>query len=120
MSASKKPPTPMPLSDRAKIFAPFSALKGLSEALHEKEKHHIPKAILSEETAEHINWQLKQLRPGQRITATYYHLDSHKKGEYLKISGILNRIDSHRQILTIEDISIYFSDLRDIIIEETD
>lgn len=115
---SKKPAAPMPLSDRAKIFAPFSALKGLSEALYEKEKHHIPKVTLSEEAAEEINRQLKILQPGQRVTITYYHLNSHKKGEYLKISGILSRLNPDRQTLTIADTIIHFSDLRDIIIEE--
>ena len=36
----------MPVSDRAKQFMPFSALKGLDEALRAKEKIVVPKVEL--------------------------------------------------------------------------
>lgn len=48
----KKPDAKMSIEDRAKQFAPFSALKGLDEALEQKErevesrlkaKHHVVK-----------------------------------------------------------------------------
>lgn len=108
----------MPLSDRAKIFAPFSALKGLSEALHEKEKHHTPKVILSEDAAAELDDRLRALKPGQKVTVTYYHINQNKKGEYLKLCGILNRIDLSRQTLTLAGTVIPFSDLRNITSEE--
>lgn len=39
-----KPKTPMSIENRAKQFMPFSALKGLSEALARKEQAHLLQA----------------------------------------------------------------------------
>ena len=43
---ANKPRMKMPASDRAKQFMPFSALKGLDEALREKERIIVEKADL--------------------------------------------------------------------------
>ena len=40
---------PMPASRRAKQFAPFDALKGLKEAIAEKERIPTPRRILAED-----------------------------------------------------------------------
>ena len=46
---------PMPPSKRAKQFAPFQALKGLNEAIANKEKIITPRRELSEDSIAEIN-----------------------------------------------------------------
>lgn len=62
----------MPVSERAKIFAPFAALKGLPEALAEKERPTMERRDLSEDVAEDLNRILTQLQPNQVICCVYY------------------------------------------------
>ena len=53
--------------ERAKIFLPFDALKGLKEALREKEKILVDKKILSIEEKEKISKKLIQIKKGMII-----------------------------------------------------
>ena len=55
---------PMPLSQRAKQFAPFDALKGLKEAIAQKEHTPTPRRELSEDAIAEINTRLSNLKPG--------------------------------------------------------
>ncbi len=41
IKVASKPKTKMPISERAKQFMPFSALKGLDEAIAKKEEEHL-------------------------------------------------------------------------------
>ena len=59
--------------DRAKIFLPFDALKGLQEALREKEKILVDKKILSIEEKEKIAHKLLQVKKGMIIKVIYGH-----------------------------------------------
>ena len=52
---------------RAKIFAPFAALKGYEEALRAKEKIVVPKVELSDDALEFLDYQLKQLKVGDYV-----------------------------------------------------
>ena len=108
----------MPLSERAKIFAPFSALKGLTEALTAKEKIHVPKVVLTETAAEELNQKLCSLSIHDTVTVIYYHLDHQEKGEYLQVTGIVSKIDLLNRILTIVDTKIPIDDIRDMDIHE--
>lgn len=58
----------MPPSRRAKQFAPFDALKGLKEAIAEKERIPTPRRILSEDSIVEISAQLTTLKPGNIAT----------------------------------------------------
>lgn len=98
----------MPKSQRAKQFAPFAALKGLDEALAEKERPRTQKRELSDERKQEINNVLKSLYKGVIVTAVYYE---HIEMEYLQITGRVERIDEHRQRLFIGDAEIIFDDI---------
>lgn len=104
----------MLLSDRAKIFAPFSALKGLSEALTAKEKIHVPKVLLTESASEELDQKLHLIKLGDNVTIIYYHLDEHNKGEYLQVSGKISKIDYNRRMLIIVDTKICMNNIREI------
>ena len=64
--------TPMPIKMRAKQFAMFDAMKGLTEAIAGKEESYIQKKELSESRIEEINQQLQTLRKGDRVNLSYY------------------------------------------------
>lgn len=65
-------------AERAKIFAPYDALKGLYSELQKKEKIVIPKKELSEDQLELLNRFFSELRPGDYIYVTYYDRDSYR------------------------------------------
>lgn len=96
-------------AERAKLFLPFDALKGFREALAEKEHIIVPRIELSEEMAEELDRKLRQLRPGDMITAVYY-----SNSEYVEQSGLISRIDPDRRILQIVETRIPFDDIVEI------
>lgn len=100
----------MPISDRAKQFMPFAALKGLPEALAAKEKIVVPKPSLSPEMEEALDMKMHSLKCGKMATIVYFHKD-----EYIKISGMIARIDETSRILQIVNTKIAFDDILDII-----
>lgn len=61
----KKPRTKMPISERAKQFMPFAAVKGYHEALAKKEHITVPKNELTDDMAELLGLQLKIHTKGQ-------------------------------------------------------
>ena len=98
-------------SERAKQFMPFAALKGLPEALAEKEKNPVPKKELTEEKIGQLNHQLEYLQKGQIVTIVYYH-----DMEYVQLTGIVTKINAYEKSLMLGEIIIQFEDLLDVII----
>lgn len=80
----------MKLSDRAKIFLPFDALKGFREALKEEEKERCERKILSEEQKEELNNQISLLQKGMLIKIKVYN-DAQQT--YDEVEGIFTRLD---------------------------
>lgn len=99
----------MPVSERAKQFAPFAALRGFDAALREKEKIVVEKISVSEDAAEELDRKLRALRNGSLVTATYYC-----SGEYLRRTGMVTRIDLITRTLKIVDTAIPFDDLLEL------
>ena len=102
----------MDVSRRAKIFAPFDALKGFNEAVAAKDVLYRDKAALSEEDAAELNRRLEILHGltynsrmaranHVQVTVTYYeacsdvnHEDFALRGQYKTISGICYNVDA--------------------------
>lgn len=101
-----KPKNKMPIADRAKQFMPFAALKGLPEALAAKEKILVQKVELSPEMEEELDRRMHLIRRGEVITAVYFHKD-----EYIKITGMVARIDETSRLLQIVNTKIDFDDI---------
>lgn len=55
----------MPIEERAKQFMPFAALRGLPDALAQKEKVLVPKIELSPEMEEELDRQMHLLSKGK-------------------------------------------------------
>lgn len=108
-----RPKNKMPVSERAKQFLPFAAVKGLPEAMAAKEKIVVPKVDLSPEQEDYLDEQMHKLERGKIATVVYYH----KKGqEYLKVTGMVARIDATSRILQIVDTKISFDDIYDVLV----
>lgn len=105
----KRPGNKMPVSDRAKQFMPFSALKGLDEALRAKEKIVVPKVELSPEMAEELDYKMHLLEKGKMVTVIYF-----SNGEYVKVTGLVARIDETSRVIQIVNTKVRFDDILDI------
>lgn len=96
-------------ADRAKQFAPFDALRGLREALEQKERIVVKKIDLSDEMKEDIDLKLHQISLNDIITVIYFC-----DGEYLKVTGMVSGFFPTSRILQIVNTKIYFDDIYDI------
>mgnify|MGYP004554036347 FL=1 len=105
----KKPINKMPVSDRAKQFMPFSAVKGLEEALRGKEKIVVPKMELSPEMAEELDYKMHLLEKGKVVTVIYF-----SSGEYLKVTGLVARINQTSRVIQIVNTKVQFDDIFDV------
>ena len=102
---------PMPRSKRAAQFAMFDALKGLKEAIAEKERIPTPRRFLSEEAIAEINAQLTSLKPGNVATVVYY---CDYAQEYHQLTGPVRKIDGYWKLLQVGDMSIDFCEIAEI------
>ena len=102
---------PMPRSKRAAQFAMFDALKGLKEAIAEKERIPTPRRFLSEDAIAEINAQLMALKPGNMATVVYY---CDYAQEYHQLTGPVRKIDGYWKLLQVGDMSIDFCEIAEI------
>lgn len=96
-------------ADRAKLFAPFDALKGFREALLEKERIIVPKIDLSEDMKEDLDRKLHLIHITDIITVIYFN-----NGEYIKVTGMVSRFNETSRLLTIVNTKMNFDDIYDI------
>lgn len=99
----------MDRSVRAKQFMPFDALRGFREALADKERIIVPRVELSEDARDVLDYKLSQVEKNSIITIIYYD-----DGEYLKLTGMVSRLDMTAGILKIVYTKIQFKDIYDI------
>lgn len=97
------------MDNRAKQFVPFAAVKGYEEALRAKEKIVVEKIELSEERKAELDFKLHQIRKNDMITVVYFHKD-----EYIRIEGMVSRLDADARVLKIVNTKIPFDDIYDL------
>ena len=99
--------------DRARLFMPFDALKGLQEALREKEKEVEMRRELSEESLLLLDEQLQRIYPGDSIKVKLY-----KAQQYVEVKGKIENVDViYRKIVMETGQKINFNDVVSIEIE---
>lgn len=101
----------MSVEDRAKQFMPFAALKGYEDALREKEKIIVDKIELSEEKKNELDMVFKDICHKDMVTIVYF-----SKDEYLKITGMVSKIDTDSRFIKVVNTKIDFDDIYDIVI----
>jgi hypothetical protein len=119
----------MSIEDRAKIFAPFAALKGYEEAIAVKQKNVVPRIDLSEESKEYLDLQLgrieRLLTKGQHpiITVVYFQKDKGSSldgGDYIQFTGMVAKFDQTSRILQIVEKRLQLDDIYRIEGEDLD
>lgn len=119
----------MQVEDRAKIFAPFAALKGYEEAIISKQKIVVPRIELSEEAKENLDLQLgkieRLLTKGQHpiITVVYFQKDKARNedgGEYIQFTGMVAKLDRTSHIVQIVEKRLRLDDIYGIEGEDLD
>ena len=107
----KRPASKMPISERAKQFAPFDALTGLRRALELKRRELglIEKYELSEDAVKALDEKLTALRRGDRVSVRYF-----LEGEYVTVSGAVTKIDKLERFIRLDGEKIYIDDIIDV------
>ena len=106
---SKKHPQ-MSMEERAAQFAPFAALVGYEDAVEETARITTKRIELNEEEKNILDMKLQMLNEQMQvqihpnITIMYFVPDLKKDGgKYIKISGIVKRIDEYKQLIILDD-----------------
>ena len=102
--------------DRAKIFAPYDALKGFSDSVKEKDRVYFPRMLTTEFIQEGINRWLNALNRGDVVTVIWFesarHNDNEDLGEYRTAAGTVLRVDEIEQTLMLDGVTIPFEDIK--------
>lgn len=109
----------MTIEERAKIFAPFAALKGHSEAIAARQKIVASKVELSEESAQQMDYSLmdidNHLKHGKHpiIKLIYFKQDVRlkDKGEYIELSGVVAKLNKELRWIQIVNKKINLDDI---------
>lgn len=111
----------MSLQNRAAQFAPFAALTGYEERVAETARLTSGRAELSEEVKSEIDSGLREIRAGLEcgssttVEVIYFVKDLRKSGgEYVTYSGIPQKIDTDRGIITVDEQRIPIDDIMSI------
>ena len=105
----------MTRQERAKQFAPFDAMKGLQEALRDREERHsrVDRHEISEDDISRNSKILAKLRPGMQVKIFYYCAFH----DIVK-TGMVTDVDLTFKRLKLEDEQIWFDDIYSIMITE--
>lgn len=104
---SKKHPN-MSLKERAAQFSPFAALSGYESAIQNTARLTKEKIQLDEMEKNRLDEKLRILQQEilnkNVVEITYFQKDEQKEGgEYLRIKGVVKKIDGYKLQLVMED-----------------
>lgn len=100
----------MPIEERAAQFAPFAALVGYEDAVEETARITTKRIELNEEEKNILDIKVNMLKEQMKIQIhpeikiIYFIPDIKKEGgKYVRISGILEKIDDFKQLIILDD-----------------
>lgn len=96
----------MKISERAKQFMPFSALKGFDDMIKVENKEPSDRKILSDEDSDNIGLVLGEIKKNDVVKITFYETDG-----YVTLTGIVAMIDYDMKRLTVVKRAIDFEDI---------
>lgn len=96
----------MKISERAKQFMPFSALKGFDDMIKVENKEPSDRKILSDEDSDNIGQVLGEIKKNDVVKITFYETDG-----YVTLTGIVAKIDYDMKRLTVVKRVIDFKDI---------
>lgn len=114
----------MSIENRAKLFTPFSALRGFDIEIltQEQDRLLMPQISLASDREEEIYRVLNGLHQGDWVTVTYFvpvkHIAQQLLGEYTVVSGEVKRVDDVEQLLVLEGYPIPFGNIHALTVQE--
>ena len=113
----------MSIENRAKLFTPFSALRGFDIEIltQEQDRLLMPQISLASDREEEIYRVLNGLHQGDWATVTYFvpvkHIAQQLLGEYTVVSGEVKRVDDVEQLLVLEGASVPFGNIHSLAVQ---
>ena len=113
----------MSVENRAKLFTPFSALRGFDIEIltTEQDRLLVPQISLASDQEEEIYRLLNGLHQGNWATVTYFvpvkHIAQQLLGEYTVVSGEVKRVDDVEQLLVLEGYPIPFGNIHALTVQ---
>ena len=113
----------MSVENRAKLFTPFSALRGFDIEIltTEQDRLLVPQISLASDREEEIYRVLNGLHQGDWATVTYFvpvkHIAQQLLGEYTVVSGEVKRVDDVEQLLVLEGYPIPFGNIHALTVQ---
>ena len=95
----------MSVSQRAKQFMPFAAVKGLEEAILEQDQllKRTEKIELGEERTQKINRELNHMEKGKHVSLKVY-----RDGRYDAVQGVVEWIDTAKGTMRVSGVLVPF------------
>lgn len=113
----------MSIENRAKLFTPFSALRGFDIEIltQEQDRLLVPQISLASDQEEEIYHLLNGLHQGNWATVTYFvpvkHIAGQLLGEYTVVCGEVKRVDDVEQLLVLEGASVLFGNIHSLAVQ---
>ena len=113
----------MSIENRAKLFTPFSALRGFDIEIltQEQDRLLMPQISLASDREEEIYRVLNGLHQGDWATVSYFipvkTIGNQTLGEYTMVSGEVKRVDEVEQLLVLEGASIPFGNIHSLVVQ---
>lgn len=113
----------MSVENRAKLFTPFSALRGFDIEIltTEQDRLLVPQISLASDQEEEIYRLLNGLHQGNWATVTYFvpvkHIAGRLLGEYTVVCGEVKRVDDVEQLLVLEGASVPFGNIHSLAVQ---
>ena len=113
----------MSIENRAKLFTPFSALRGFDIEIltQEQDRLLVPQISLASDREEEIYRVLNGLHQGDWATVSYFipvkTIGNQTLGEYTMVSGEVKRVDDVEQLLVLEGASVPFGNIHSLVVQ---
>ena len=110
----------MSVENRAKLFTPFSALRGFDIEIltQEQDRLLVPQVSLSVDQQEAIYRTLNELRKGDWVTVTYFApvkiIDGRQQGEYRTLSAEVKKVDEVERLLVLANGAVSLDNLHSL------
>lgn len=111
----------MALEERAKIFAPFSALRGFDISILTTEQDRVltPRLILSQERMEELDRVLCGLQPSEMVELSFFEpvktVGELELGTYRTVSAQMLRLDRENRLLHLSTGAVRVEDIVSVV-----
>ena len=96
----------MSITNRAKIFSPFAALRGFDNEISSEgaSKLLVKKVELSDEEKNNLSDKLRQVKKGMKVVVRYFVKATENTGKYMNLTGTVVMIDPvYRELKVMQD-----------------